>query len=175
VRFQDLITNEPFTRKDLIQIQDPMNLAGKELSKFDHVIKDINVPQPEPEKFSNINSAVSKHMCRLRLRVCLLPNLVTHRANGATLCRRAVQAAPETMRVLQSLGSAEAKAAFDAGGGGKKSQAERILAAAKSAERAAKQAAKEAASKPGERQALTPSASLGWVLYGQTYSARLRN
>jgi hypothetical protein len=60
VTSQDLITDEPFTRKDLIQIQDPMNLAGKELSKFDHVIKDINVPQPEPEKFSNINSAVSE-------------------------------------------------------------------------------------------------------------------
>jgi len=71
------------------------------------------------------------------------------------------------MRVLQSLGTADAKAAFEAGGGGKKSEAERLLAAAKSAERAAKQAAKEAASKPGERQALTPSGSLGSV---RTYS-----
>ena len=93
--------------------------------------------------------------------------LDAHRANGATLWWRAVQAASETMRVLQSLGTADAKAAFEAGGGGKKSEAERLLAAAKSAERAAKQAAKEAASKPGERQALTPSGSLGSV---RTYS-----
>jgi peptidyl-prolyl cis-trans isomerase-like protein 2 len=63
---------------------------------------------------------------------------------------RVSQAASETMRVLQSLGTADAKAAFDAGGGGKKSQAERMLVAAKQAERASKQAAKEAAGKPAE-------------------------
>lgn len=56
---QDLITDEPFSRKDLIQIQDPMNLAGKELSKFDHVLKDISVAQPAEAPFSNINVGVS--------------------------------------------------------------------------------------------------------------------
>jgi peptidyl-prolyl cis-trans isomerase-like protein 2 len=34
---QDLLTDEPFTRKDLIHIQDPLNVSGRLISEFHHV------------------------------------------------------------------------------------------------------------------------------------------
>ncbi|KAI8637453.1 peptidyl-prolyl cis-trans isomerase-like 2 [Parasitella parasitica] len=35
--WRDLITDEPFTRKDIIMIQDPHNLEKRDMSKFDYV------------------------------------------------------------------------------------------------------------------------------------------
>mmetsp|Transcript_30121 Transcript_30121/g.57842 ORF Transcript_30121/g.57842 Transcript_30121/m.57842 type:complete len:606 (+) Transcript_30121:83-1900(+) len=128
--WKDLITDEPFTRKDLIHIQDPMNLAQKELSKFDHVVKDLKVERAPEEPYANINCMASS----------------------------------DTGRVLASLGTDAAKAAFDAGGGGTKSEAERILAAAKQAAKAAKLAAKEAAARvdstPEAPDSIIPNAHL---------------
>lgn len=33
--------DEPFTRKDIIHLQDPLNLSGRNLSDFDHVKKEL--------------------------------------------------------------------------------------------------------------------------------------
>ena len=41
--WRDLITDEPFTRKDIIEIQDPSNLDKFNLAKFYHVIKNLKV------------------------------------------------------------------------------------------------------------------------------------
>lgn len=35
--WKDLLTEEPFTRKDIIHIQDPLNVSGKLISDFHHV------------------------------------------------------------------------------------------------------------------------------------------
>lgn len=35
--WKDLLTDEPFTRKDIIHIQDPLNVSGKVISDFHHV------------------------------------------------------------------------------------------------------------------------------------------
>ena len=35
--------DEPFTRKDVIHIQDPLNLSGKRMEAFDHVRKDLQL------------------------------------------------------------------------------------------------------------------------------------
>ena len=104
--WKDLVTDEPFTRADLITIQDPLNIGCKELSKFEHVLKNLAVDKPEADPvkdFINCNNM------------------------------------SDTQRALAALGTDTAKEAFNAGGGGNKSEAERILAAAKQAERAAKQ------------------------------------
>ncbi|GAA5799917.1 peptidyl-prolyl cis-trans isomerase-like 2 [Helicostylum pulchrum] len=59
---RDLITDEPFTRKDIIMIQDPHNLEKRDMSKFDYVKtnkKVVNVAE-ELEKrkpTNNINVA----------------------------------------------------------------------------------------------------------------------
>eukprot|EP00854_Cymbomonas_tetramitiformis_P001306 gene1306-1893_t len=41
--WRDLVTDEKFTRKDIITIQDPMNVAAREVTKFDHLVKDKSV------------------------------------------------------------------------------------------------------------------------------------
>lgn len=40
---RDLLTEEPFTRKDIITIQDPQNLAGRDLREYDYVKSDKKV------------------------------------------------------------------------------------------------------------------------------------
>jgi peptidyl-prolyl cis-trans isomerase-like 2 len=35
--WKDLITEEPFSRKDIIHLQDPLNLSGRMITEFDHV------------------------------------------------------------------------------------------------------------------------------------------
>eukprot|EP00899_Mesostigma_viride_P012634 jgi/Mesvir1/21371/Mv20855-RA.1 len=41
--WKDLLTDEPFTRKDIITLQDPNNLAARAITKFDHVAKELKV------------------------------------------------------------------------------------------------------------------------------------
>ena len=100
--WRDLLTDEKFTRKDLVTIQDPINLSGRAVDAFEHVKKGHAVPSinANANKQSNVNQT-------------------------------AVSA--DVRRVLDKLGTADAAAALDAGGGGRKAQAERGLAAAKQA------------------------------------------
>lgn len=35
--WKDLLTDAPFTRKDIIHIQDPLNLSGRNVAEFHHV------------------------------------------------------------------------------------------------------------------------------------------
>lgn len=44
--WKDLLTDEPFLRKDIITLQDPTNLAKFNISKFHHVVKKIKVIDP---------------------------------------------------------------------------------------------------------------------------------
>ncbi|GAA5987359.1 hypothetical protein JCM10908_001926 [Rhodotorula pacifica] len=43
----DLLTDEPFTRKDVIMLQDPLNLDKKDVSKFDYVRRALKVEADE--------------------------------------------------------------------------------------------------------------------------------
>ncbi|GAA5839584.1 hypothetical protein JCM9279_005989 [Rhodotorula babjevae] len=43
----DLLTDEPFTRKDIITLQDPLNLEPRDVSKFDYVRRDLKVDEDE--------------------------------------------------------------------------------------------------------------------------------
>lgn len=38
---RDLLTDEPFTRKDVITIQNPLDTSARTLNRFDHVVKGI--------------------------------------------------------------------------------------------------------------------------------------
>jgi len=100
--WKDLLTDEKFTRKDLVTIQDPMNLNARALDSFEHVKKGLgaSVSGAVINKASNVN-------------------------------QKGISA--DTRRVLERLGTADASAALQAGGGGRKAQAERALAAAKQA------------------------------------------
>ncbi|XP_067119523.1 RING-type E3 ubiquitin-protein ligase PPIL2 [Centruroides vittatus] len=48
--FKDLLTEEPFTRADIITIQDPNNLEKFDLSKFHHLKHNLKVVKEEEEK-----------------------------------------------------------------------------------------------------------------------------
>lgn len=37
--WKDLLTEEPFTRQDIIQIQDPLNVSARIIGDFDHIKK----------------------------------------------------------------------------------------------------------------------------------------
>jgi hypothetical protein len=41
--WRDLVNDEPFTRKDIITIQDPENLASRDLREFDYVKTDKKI------------------------------------------------------------------------------------------------------------------------------------
>ncbi|TNY24354.1 hypothetical protein DMC30DRAFT_346024 [Rhodotorula diobovata] len=43
----DLLTDEPFTRRDIITLQDPLNLEGRDVSKFDYVRRALKVDEDE--------------------------------------------------------------------------------------------------------------------------------
>ena len=105
---RDLQTDQPFTRKDIIHLQDPLNLAGKNLAEFDHV-KHGRVLEEEEEREA--------------------------READPMFGINANAMAPDTQRALAALNSEEAAQAFTAGGGGKKAQAERALAEAKAKSR----------------------------------------
>ena len=103
---RDLTTDEPFSRKDLIHLQDPQNLAGKNLAEFDHVKFGRSVEDEGERAAREMNPMFG--------------------INTTAITQ-------DAQRALSALGSAEATAAFAAGGGGKKAQAERALAEAKAA------------------------------------------
>jgi peptidyl-prolyl cis-trans isomerase-like protein 2 len=102
---RDLLTDEPFTKKDLIHLQDPLNLSKKNLAEFDHV-KHNRMGEEELEKAEK-------------------------EAADPLFGINAGAITQDTQRALQALGSDEAAKAFAVGGGGKKAQAERALADAK--------------------------------------------
>ncbi|KAL6755661.1 hypothetical protein V8C86DRAFT_2672816 [Haematococcus lacustris] len=96
--WKDLLTDEPFTRKDIIHIQDPLNLQNKAVEQFSHVQKGL-VLDDEDE--------------------------------GAAEKASALRNVTEDMkRTLNALQTSESKAAFEAGGGGKRAEAQRLLATA---------------------------------------------
>ncbi|KAK1921557.1 peptidyl-prolyl cis-trans isomerase-like 2 [Papiliotrema laurentii] len=45
--WRDLVSDEPFTREDIVTIQDPTNLASRDLSQYDYVKKDKKVEEDE--------------------------------------------------------------------------------------------------------------------------------
>ena len=47
--WKDLLTDEPFSRKDIIHLQDPMNLSGRNMEQFDHVKKKLRLISEEEE------------------------------------------------------------------------------------------------------------------------------
>ncbi|GAA6017581.1 hypothetical protein JCM8202_000340 [Rhodotorula sphaerocarpa] len=55
----DLLTDEPFTRKDVIMLQDPLNLDKKDVSKFDHVRRALKVEPEDEGALSGINVEAS--------------------------------------------------------------------------------------------------------------------
>lgn len=100
---RDLQSDVPFSRKDIIHIQDPLNLSMKNLQEFDHVRKGLQLP------INNNNNSTGNGNSNVN---------TTH-------------ASDDLKRVLGSLESTEAAAAFTGGGGGQRAQAERLLAQAK--------------------------------------------
>ncbi|KAG0239222.1 Peptidyl-prolyl cis-trans isomerase cyp8 [Actinomortierella wolfii] len=59
--WKDLMTDEPFTRKDIITIQDPHNLSNRYLANFHYVKHELSAPDEELEKqkrnpLNNINA-----------------------------------------------------------------------------------------------------------------------
>ena len=56
--WKDLITDEPFTRKDIITVQDPNNLDKFNLANFYHLQKNLKVV--DASKFYSENYKLSK-------------------------------------------------------------------------------------------------------------------
>nr|ODN74249.1 peptidyl-prolyl cis-trans isomerase-like 2 [Cryptococcus depauperatus CBS 7841] len=47
--WRDLVNDEPFKREDIITIQDPQNLAARDLRKYEYVQKDLKVSEDDME------------------------------------------------------------------------------------------------------------------------------
>ncbi|KAI7953860.1 hypothetical protein MJO28_006407 [Puccinia striiformis f. sp. tritici] len=47
--WHDLVTDQKFSRSDIITLQDPHNIENKDLSRFDHVKNNLQVPNEEIE------------------------------------------------------------------------------------------------------------------------------
>ncbi|KAG1665158.1 hypothetical protein FOA52_005539 [Chlamydomonas sp. UWO 241] len=64
--WKDLLTDEPFTRKDIIHLQDPLNLTQRTIETFDHVVKEMAVEEEEGEGGAGMSSLrnVSEDMKR---------------------------------------------------------------------------------------------------------------
>lgn len=99
----DLLTSEKFVRKDIITIQDPLKLEGKQLDTFDHV-KNNRLLVDEEEQARRAADP----------------------ANNVKVVNDDVK------RALGALGSNDEREKASAGGGGRKAQLARILAEAKS-------------------------------------------
>lgn len=98
----DLMTDEPFQKKDIIHLQDPNNVAKRNINEFDHVRHERSIEDEE-----TIMKRESDPMFGIR-----------HVDEG-------------TRRALMALGSTDAATAAASGGGGKKAEAQRLLALAK--------------------------------------------
>ncbi|KAG2449452.1 hypothetical protein HYH02_005599 [Chlamydomonas schloesseri] len=99
--WKDLLTDEPFSRKDIIHIQDPLNLTGRTIDQFDHVKRQLTLDDDEEGG-----------------------------ADGAP-ASNIRNATDDMKRALGALNTTEAKDAFATGGGGKRVEAARLLAEAK--------------------------------------------
>ncbi|KAH8030800.1 hypothetical protein HPB51_011844 [Rhipicephalus microplus] len=51
--FKDLLTDEPFTRQDIITLQDPSDLEKFNLSRFHHLKHNLKVIDPEEERMKS--------------------------------------------------------------------------------------------------------------------------
>ncbi len=79
---RDLLTDEPFTRKDILVIQDPLNLSGRTLDQFDHVRNQLSATdQAQQSRGANVNAALSGDMARA------LKHLDTDAARAGTCMR----------------------------------------------------------------------------------------
>ncbi|GFR52819.1 hypothetical protein Agub_g15442, partial [Astrephomene gubernaculifera] len=47
--WRDLLTDAPFTRRDIIHIQDPLNLSGRTIDQFDHVKRQLSLDEEDEE------------------------------------------------------------------------------------------------------------------------------
>jgi peptidyl-prolyl cis-trans isomerase-like 2 len=56
--WKDLLTDTPFTRKDIIHIQDPLNLSNRTLDNYHHVQAGLAAQgEAEPDPLSGINAS----------------------------------------------------------------------------------------------------------------------
>eukprot|EP00884_Botryococcus_braunii_P021935 jgi/Botrbrau1/8425/Bobra.0237s0045.1 len=111
--WKDLLTDAPFTRKDIIHIQDPLNLSGRNVSEFHHVKTKLSSRDGDADASEDPLAGL----------------------NTSNL-------GEDAQRILAKLNTEESAKAFAAGGGGKKVEALRLLAEAQLAQRDAKGGAK---------------------------------
>eukprot|EP00850_Spirogloea_muscicola_P017473 SM000150S01732 [mRNA] locus=s150:222290:225887:- [translate_table: standard] len=114
--WKELLTDEPFTREDLLTIQDPQKLDVKVLTDFDHVKKGLELKSDELEKAKEdpaFNINVSDDVRRM------LSELGTERAVEALrLGGGGGKAREERAAALAALDVAKRKAAEEMGNGG---------------------------------------------------------
>ena len=116
---RDLLTDEPFQKKDIIHIQDPLNVSGRNMVEFDHVKRGLNAETTSDEKGGGGGEGGG----------------VNNKKKKADSSLNTTHMSEDLKRALGTLGSLdEATEALRAGGGGKKAQAERLLASAKTLE-----------------------------------------
>jgi len=91
--WRDLISDEPFTRSDIITIQDPNNLASRDLREYDYVKSGRKVTDDEmegdPLKGINVDAAggAGKVLKMIAEKVSPTPNI--SRSNSGTDDRHA--------------------------------------------------------------------------------------
>lgn len=54
--WKDLLTDEAFSRKDIIHLQDPMNLSARNMQHFDHVKRNLKLVDDAEEAKLRVRS-----------------------------------------------------------------------------------------------------------------------
>mmetsp|Transcript_34870 Transcript_34870/g.62713 ORF Transcript_34870/g.62713 Transcript_34870/m.62713 type:complete len:701 (-) Transcript_34870:235-2337(-) len=65
--WKDLLTEEPFTRKDIIHIQDPLNISGRTIDQFDHIRCNLSAnDEEEQDEIVNGSNLTEKQLAEKR-------------------------------------------------------------------------------------------------------------
>lgn len=70
--WKDLLTDEPFSRKDIIHLQDPMNLSARNMQQFDHVKRNLKLIDEEEEAKLRVRCRTPRPLPRRTLPLCAL-------------------------------------------------------------------------------------------------------
>ena len=110
---RDLLTDEPFKRADIVVLQDPLNLSGRELAQFHHVAHELRADDGAPVRAGGVNAGASGDMARAlqHLDTDAARDGARQRTGSARVCaaaacaalRHALRTAPGTLHAARCM------------------------------------------------------------------------
>ncbi|CAG8490353.1 6447_t:CDS:10 [Acaulospora colombiana] len=98
--WKDLLTDEPFTRKDIITIQDPHNIESRNLSNFYHLKNDLTVDDEDKssinDRLNDINLGATGSAARVLAKISGQKDEASDRTKDADDESKSNQASPSS-------------------------------------------------------------------------------